>query len=348
MPRLTPFVYAPMKLKGELIKQYPNDLTEIPKFDLVLGGKEDKDEFADWTVTRFGEIRKGEVTCGGGRFLYKLHDVTVVQGGPRGPFMWYIVMEPGVCAMECSPKSNRYIPGSEGITIDFEEWGRVAINLMPTYEVSLHEKEPHVFHAHTWENNYFHRVVDSLPRGWAETEGLAPEGTPYAHRDQIAVKYDTLYFPSFWPSIGYSPEPVHWLRERLKKNPARDGRGVLYLSRADATKRRVVNETEVCRLIQDQGFSITCATMNGLTLQQQVELAERAEVIIGPHGAALTNAIFGSEATVIEFVPEKFLHPVYGYLSKWAGHRYMRIICHGDRHDDLTVDLDALVRCLSS
>lgn len=339
---MMPFVYAPMRLKGELLRKHPDDVTKTPVFDLVLGPQDDWPQFPEWTQNAFGDIRKGDATLGAGRFLYKLHDVVAVQGGVVGPHAWYIALEPGVCALEASPRGRRDVPGTEGLMVDLGERGKVGINLMPTYEVTHHETEPTVFHAHGWENNYFHRVIDSLPRGWAEEEALVPADARWVHRDKVAVHYDTLYFPSFWPSAGYSDQPIHWLRKRLKKNPTRDRRGLLYLSRSDATKRRVLNEDEVVAALSSMGWNVTWRSMKGLSLEQQVELAERAEVIVGPHGAAMTNAIFGTEATVVEFVPARYQHPVYGYLSKWSGHRYCRIICDGDIGSDLTVSIEAL------
>jgi capsular polysaccharide biosynthesis protein len=64
----------------------------------------------------------------------------------------------------------------------------------------------------------------------------------------------------------------------------------LYVSRAGAMWRSVINEQEVMARLSPLGFVKT--TLEGLSVLQQVALFAQAECVIAPHGAALANLVF--------------------------------------------------------
>ncbi|MGE6419452.1 glycosyltransferase family 61 protein [Alteromonas macleodii] len=74
----------------------------------------------------------------------------------------------------------------------------------------------------------------------------------------------------------------------------------IYISRADANgKRGVVNDEEVCSLLEKRGYQIV--KLDGMQLSEQVNLFSKASVVIGAHGAGLTNTMFCKPGThVIE------------------------------------------------
>ncbi|TKX52297.1 glycosyltransferase family 61 protein, partial [Halorubrum sp. SS7] len=72
----------------------------------------------------------------------------------------------------------------------------------------------------------------------------------------------------------------------------------VYISRDDADERRVVNETQVVRLLEDYGFSRVI--LSNLSLAEQIVLFYQADVVIGPHGAGLLNAVYSEDVQVIE------------------------------------------------
>lgn len=348
MTPLSSFVYAPMSLKGELLKQHEPEITPEPRADMLIGNDEFRAPHKEWTVDHYGNVFRaidGQVDRfelrGGGRFLYKLHDVVTVQHGG----IWHIALEPGVCAREACPWRRPL--GLENLKIDMKDMGEVTVHLMRDHPITLHEKEPCVFHSQSWDNNYYHRVMDSLPRGWAEEEDLIPAGTKWNHKDHQAVRYDTLYFPSFWPSAGFSPSPVKWIRKHLKKHVHQKKKTALLLSRADQDGRRNLdNEDDVLMLLQKMGLSVTRVVGAGLTFAQQIKLAEENAIIIGPHGAAMTNCVFGSNAAVIELVPQEYQTYCFQYLAKWAGNWYARVLTSGREDTNMTADLEAVERAV--
>jgi hypothetical protein len=73
----------------------------------------------------------------------------------------------------------------------------------------------------------------------------------------------------------------------------------IFISRANASKRRMVNEEEVADVLASHGFEIVAP--EELSLLDQIELFAEASVVVGQHGAGLTNLLYvPAETTVLE------------------------------------------------
>ena len=60
-----------------------------------------------------------------------------------------------------------------------------------------------------------------------------------------------------------------------------------------------------------------------LSHQEQIELFNGANVVVGAHGAGLTNVLFSKETRVVELFPYSWMpYPYYFYLCKSLGHPY--------------------------
>jgi capsular polysaccharide biosynthesis protein len=82
----------------------------------------------------------------------------------------------------------------------------------------------------------------------------------------------------------------------MDAGPADD---LLYLSRADARKRRVVNEEELLQRLVPLGFRVI--QPGRLSVAEQIGAVSRARVIVGAHGAAFANLVFAApHAAVVE------------------------------------------------
>ena len=71
----------------------------------------------------------------------------------------------------------------------------------------------------------------------------------------------------------------------------------LYVGRLDALHRRVVNETEVARELEKEGFINVVSSR--LSFAEQVQLFSDAEVIVGIHGAGLANLLFAPPGAIV-------------------------------------------------
>lgn len=99
----------------------------------------------------------------------------------------------------------------------------------------------------------------------------------------------------------------------------------LYISRADAHSRRIVNERELFESLEKVGFdSVECSSM---TVAEQARLFSEAKYVIGPHGASLTNLMFCAPGTkVIEIMPVGYINDCYQDISRMLSLDFSRIV----------------------
>ena len=230
-----------------------------------------------------------------------------------------------------------------------------------------------------YHGNYYHRWVDEIPRLQAlhrlgETpvvtlpsgypvqlvqmiERLAPAGVRLhqaTSREEWVHAREMLYVPPMTDDYcGYLPARfVRTLRKNVVEVLAPDddvntqGRRY-YVSRAGGDTRRVLNEPAVTRCLSEHGFETVRAET--LSIREQVRRFSKADWIVGPHGAGLTNMMFATSCTIVEFFPGvPFTH--YRWLSESLGHTYHSIAGESDaeKNADFAVDLSRLRQILEA
>lgn len=201
-------------------------------------------------------------------------------------------------------------------------------------------------------SNYYHWMVELLPRvqllddhpAWSRLPLIVPASLPSFARESLRIagladrvvflpnglhRFDSLLVPSLLsPPSHPSPRAVDWLRTRLGKPmlPADQRRRRLYVSRRDAGARFACNEAAVEAMLGRFGFETV--VMSGLSVEQQIALFASAEVIVGIHGASLTNLAFTeSGACVIELFQEAWFTNAFYHLATIRGHHYGYLVC---------------------
>lgn len=71
----------------------------------------------------------------------------------------------------------------------------------------------------------------------------------------------------------------------------------IFISRSSGTARSIVNERELLRALRPLGFERY--RLETMSLAAQIALFHRAECVIGPHGAGLTNLVFCRAGTKV-------------------------------------------------
>jgi capsular polysaccharide biosynthesis protein len=101
----------------------------------------------------------------------------------------------------------------------------------------------------------------------------------------------------------------------------------LYVSRKDASLRRVVNEAEVLDALGPLGFELVIA--GDLCVAEQVRLFSEAELVIAPHGAALTNMVFTNPgALLVELsAAQRVQYSFFRQLCQDCGHDFALLHC---------------------
>jgi Glycosyltransferase 61 len=220
-----------------------------------------------------------------------------------------------------------------------------------------------------WGANWYHWLLEVLPRAAllplevdGEADVLVPANLNLAQEECLTrlgvpprrrrphrgghVAAEELVFPSFVASSGTPPRwALSWLRDRFGIEPRRHDRR-LYVSRADAPTRRVVNEAALGAMLRERGFETVIGGKLGL--EEQMRPYAEAAVVIGPHGAGLANLCATTDATVIELHRDGQLNLCYFAQANAQGLDYWYLRCEPEGHADLRVDLDLLAGTLDA
>jgi len=239
-----------------------------------------------------------------------------------------------------------------------------------------------------WSKGYFHWVIECLPRLHVlEISGVMNERSIKFIIDAKPTKWQveslsllglstedlipwngrgalvrSLVVPSFprrlcTPGRRFScvsPESLRWLRDRILSNlGSTEGythkRKRIMISRRLAAGRRVLNEDEVMHFLKKLGFELFC--LETMSFSEQVFLFSNAEVVIGPHGAGLSNIVFSESVKVIELFAD-YINPSFYTLATSLGFQYGCLKCkevkniHPHR-SDMIVNIIQLERLLN-
>ena len=214
--------------------------------------------------------------------------------------------------------------------------------------------------------NYHHWTVDLTPRaGLAVRAGyvlsefdhvlIKDRGLPYQLEglrrlgidegkiirvtNKTHLQADTLVVPAVrHDNTRVSPADIQFTRRLYlpqEPTPATAKRR-LYVSRRDASFRRVLNETEIMPLLRQHGFEEVA--MSDLSVAEQAKLFSEAAVLVGPNGSAFANLVFANPACrVIEFFAPGWVVGYNWMLSELLGLDYTAIVGEGPRPPEGTL-----------
>lgn len=176
-------------------------------------------------------------------------------------------------------------------------------------------------------------VEETLSRiGWPENRIKYASESMYAIRNLIVPPYPER-----------SRAELDWLRETilgsvLDEQTTAASSSNVYISRSNAIARRVVNEDEVMEVLEPYGFERY--HLEDRSLAENVRLFNNADVVVGPHGAGLTDIIFTEDCTLVELFGAR-LNKAYEKLSKTLGVEYDPMYCQ-TTGVDIIVETDEL------
>jgi len=171
----------------------------------------------------------------------------------------------------------------------------------------------------------------------AVIENIPAEG-PYQIEEYLFLPFSTIQ------GSGYlHRQLVKTYRELLGISCARKATERIYISRRKATSRRVVNESDLFPELGKRGFQV--CLLEEMSIEEQIDLFQRAKCVVGPHGAGLANVLFSNDLNVLELFGSGHIATHYYLLSKSLGHRYGYLSFSSvDRVDsDFRVDEEKLI-----
>lgn len=220
-------------------------------------------------------------------------------------------------------------------------------------------------------------VADSLPqapillqkglRQWQRESLtlLGISGERLVELEDGCYEVDQLYFPSF---SGYATFTTDWtfswndwtlqrLREKFCGQRAINDDKRIYISREGVAHRRIVNEEAVMRALEREGCQIVEGSR--LSISEKIELLGDASLIIGAHGAGLTNCLFAPMgAKVVEALDPVHLVGSYYQMAAGLGQDYWYLFSENQAvksgehsrkgFDDLVIDTELLLRTVEA
>lgn len=123
---------------------------------------------------------------------------------------------------------------------------------------------------------------------------------------------------------------------------------ILYCSRLDSPNRKITNEGALVDMLKNK-FNAKIFISTGQSVKEQARRFYDADIIIAPHGAGLSNVIYcHPQATIIEFLPDKYINPCFATLAINKGSQYYPYVFptkvfDGHQHDyEWEVDIEAI------
>ena len=221
------------------------------------------------------------------------------------------------------------------------------------------------------ENNYCHWMFDLLPQfdlirrsgikineidKFAvsscqlpfQKETLKSLGIPESKIIEIShyphIKAKNLIVPSVTRATKWSCKFLR--RDLLPDRQIENKSERIYISRRNASYRRVINETEVMDYLEKFGFRDV--TLESMSVGEQALLLAGAKIIVAPHGAGLTNLVFCRGGTkIIELISPDAVRNGYYEISQYCDLEYYYLIGKSVDGRDMRIDIGLLSKLMN-
>ena len=220
---------------------------------------------------------------------------------------------------------------------------------------------------------YFHCLMDFLPRLYFLLEDPTLRGlslvVPRDFRDDHRTILLGLYARLGWdpPRLVEVDDGFHPIRNAVVPGfigrhsasaiwskhlypppadpPAQRNR--LFVRRTQTTRRRLINDEQIASSLRQRGF--VCIDPGTLTFDEQVALFRDAGVVVGVHGAGLTNLLFAPEDGVLIELFYGVQQPFFRDLALVRRIRHVPVCgtCVGDGSNadqDFSIPTEALLK----
>ena len=150
---------------------------------------------------------------------------------------------------------------------------------------------------------------------------------------------------------------IDWIRSRLAQYlaPEAHAHDLVYVSRRDSPLRKLLNDDELALRLEAEGFRTLVASE--LSVADQIRAFSRARVIVGPHGAGLTNLVFAPrDALVVEIASTAIAHMEdFRAIARHMGQRLVTLVSRdldeealhlNPRHRDFRADIPEVLATL--
>jgi Glycosyltransferase 61 len=239
---------------------------------------------------------------------------------------------------------------------------RVSLDICSAFDLRILGDQVVCYMGHPWAHNYGHWLLEILPRLQLYSEfrpyllipakALTDLGSIVRHSIEMiapglgdrVLPFDKPVFvdrllcvpainrelrPSYIASLA--AETGTAMRMACPTGSSRLPRK-LYVSRADAPRRRVSNEAKVKSILRARGYETVYPT--AMLLEEQIALFRNADQIVTPFGAAIANSIFCSPGAYVTILYSDGLNSnYYRHLLSLLEVKYSELSCQRLRLD---------------
>jgi hypothetical protein len=205
-----------------------------------------------------------------------------------------------------------------------------------------------------WSSEYYHFMTEVLPNVLFLNEPhpiycqiskfTVPMFRWFGVQNQVVASIP--HFPcriraKFVECGNPSPEKIRALRKVVgsKIVPARKHGILIHRQKS----RALLNEPEVLATLKTVYPELEWKVFDLPSVEETIELFSNAAIIVGPHGAGMTNMLFSAYGIpIVEFMPLEQPNMCYWHLSEMLGNRYFMIPVKSEGDYCMRVDCSAL------
>jgi capsular polysaccharide biosynthesis protein len=298
-------------------------------------------------------------------FLFRLYNYNVLSDGTI--FKNYI------------PLKESFVRTNDGI-IKAHNWKGLLLLKLRNKTIKLSGNKVYLV-AHNSYTGYFHWLGESMARlfllkdelpsltlllpesfrdsFYSESLSLLGVKDIYYLKSNINYKVPNLLFASVTAQMGnFNPFIIRSISDFfISKTNGVKLKGCydrIYVSRARAIRRKVLNEDEIVPFLESHSFKVIC--FEDLSFFEQIQMCRQVNILIGLHGAGLTNIMFMQPGSkVLELRKHDDGHNYFYYaLSSALNLDYYYQGCISDKPElsvqdaDIWVDMEELNRNIES
>ncbi|MBI2345155.1 glycosyltransferase family 61 protein [Candidatus Dependentiae bacterium] len=160
----------------------------------------------------------------------------------------------------------------------------------------------------------------------------------FINDNNACIQANELILPSLllntdvgFAHAGFHPHPKTSLYVKEKLSKALNSLNLdtqkfskkVFISRQDAPQRKIINENEIFALFEPYGF--VRYEMSKLSVLDQIVIMQNADIVVGEHGAGLTNILFCKSGTLVIELFQKLIDSGYWWASNLIGLKYIPI-----------------------
>jgi capsular polysaccharide biosynthesis protein len=165
---------------------------------------------------------------------------------------------------------------------------------------------------------------------WATLDAVGVPREKVLRMDECPMVQADLILQPFLNSYHFTtfqPSTIQYLRKVFLGGDAPtkpDGPERIFITREDATFRKVTNMGELREVFEPLGFVFV--SLDGMSVPEQARLINGAGVIVSPNGSGLMNMVFARKgAFVLEFAHARYTTMFHWKICHAAGVRYAHI-----------------------